>query len=403
MQLKKIEMCGFKSFVNRTEVKFEPGVTGVVGPNGCGKSNVVDAIKWVLGTQSYKAVRGGEMTDMIFKGAEGVAPVGMAEVSLTLDNSDHTLNIEYEDVTITRRVHSDGTGEYQINKSPCRLKDIRELLFGTGIGANNYSIIEQGKLSELIKSNPKERRLVFEEAAGISKYRARRREAQNRLDKVSQDLLRLEDILREVQRELRSVRAQAGRAQRYKELTSQLVEKRGVLVHHEYRQFQKNRAEIVQFLQEKETQRKELKEALSEVLHTLKAEEDRHSELDDQYNSASSEVQSIESKAGYLSQSIQTSEKRLVELKEESARLEGEFHSVSAKLEELSSLLLRHEEEKVEVSKDRERLKKELSELDASLLEADGECQRVQSDLDRVRSEAMEIAHKESRYKSELA
>ena len=178
MQLKKLEMCGFKSFANRTEVLFNRGITGIVGPNGCGKSNVVDAIKWVLGTLSYKSVRGEEMLDVIFKGAQGVTAMGFAEVSLTLDNSDHTLAVEFEEVTLTRRLFSTGEGEYYINKAPCRLKDIRELLYGTGIGTDNYSVIEQGKIDKLVLSNPHERRLVFDEAAGISKYRAKKRETE---------------------------------------------------------------------------------------------------------------------------------------------------------------------------------------------------------------------------------
>src|ERR671939_227098 len=168
MRLKKLVLNGFKSFADRTEFVFDSPITGIVGPNGCGKSNVVDAIKWVLGTQSYKSVRGEEMLDVIFKGAQGVSAMGFAEVSLTLDNADHSLPIEFEEVVITRKIFSSGEAEYSINKSPCRLKDIRELLYGTGIGTDNYSVIEQGKIDKLVLSNPHERRLVFDEAAGIS-------------------------------------------------------------------------------------------------------------------------------------------------------------------------------------------------------------------------------------------
>src|SRR5688572_20877130 len=231
MQLKKLEMCGFKSFAQKTEIVFEPGVTCIVGPNGCGKSNVVDAVKWVLGTQSYKSVRGEEMLDVIFKGAEGVGPAGMAEVSLTLENADHALPIEFEEVTITRRLHATGDGEYFLNGSSCRLNDIRDLLYGTGIGTDNYSIIEQGKIDRLVTSDPRQRRLVFDEAAGISRYRARKKETENRLEKVTQDLLRLNDIVREVQRELRSVRSQAGRAARYRELQETHRDRRLRLLH----------------------------------------------------------------------------------------------------------------------------------------------------------------------------
>src|SRR5262245_29059488 len=234
MQLKKLEMIGFKSFANKTEILFEPGVTCIVGPNGCGKSNVVDAIKWVLGTLSYKSVRGEEMLDVICKGAEGVGPAGYAEVSLTLDNSDHALPLAFDEVTITRRLHRDGVGEYLINRSACRLKDIRDLLYGTGIGTDNYSIIEQGKIDRLVTSEPKQRRLVFDEAAGISKYRARKKETEQRLEKVTQDLLRIGDMTKEIQRQLRSVRSQASRASAYKRLQEEYREKRTRLVHRDF-------------------------------------------------------------------------------------------------------------------------------------------------------------------------
>src|SRR3954469_20716697 len=185
MRIKRLDITGFKSFMDRSVFTFDRGVTGVVGPNGCGKSNVVDAIKWVLGTQSYKSVRGEEMLDVIFKGAQGVSAMGFAEVSLTLDNADHSLPIEYEEVVISRKIFSSGEAEYSINKSPCRLKDIRELLYGTGIGTDNYSVIERGKIDRLVPSNPHERRLVLQEPPGISKFGAKKRETGNRLEKVA--------------------------------------------------------------------------------------------------------------------------------------------------------------------------------------------------------------------------
>src|SRR5262245_42375023 len=297
-------MCGFKSFANRTEVVFNSGITGIVGPNGCGKSNVVDAIKWVLGTLSYKSVRGEEMLDVIFKGAEGVTAMGFAEVSLTLDNSDHTLPLEFEEVTITRRLFSSGEGEYYINKAPCRLKDIRELLYGPGIGTDNYSVIEQGKIDKLVLSNPHERRLVFDEAAGISKYRAKKRETEHRLEKVQQDLLRIQDRHAEVQKQLRSVRAQAGRAARYKELTEEYKTKRKRFFVHEHRALAARGTEIADRLAALEESRRRLQseiearaQAVAEAQKRLEAENVRHGEL-------GTSLSTLESKASYLEKSI---------------------------------------------------------------------------------------------------
>ncbi|HLF92050.1 MAG TPA: AAA family ATPase, partial [Planctomycetota bacterium] len=341
MQLKKLEMCGFKSFANRTEIAFNKGVTGVVGPNGCGKSNVVDAIKWVLGTLSYKSVRGEEMLDVIFKGAQGVAAMGFAEVSLTLDNSDHTLAVEFEEVTITRRLFSTGEGEYYINKAACRLRDIRELLYGTGIGTDNYSVIEQGKIDKLVLSNPHERRLVFDEAAGISKYRARKRETEHRLEKVQQDLLRIQDVYTEVQKQLRSVRAQAGRATRYRELTEDLKGKRQRFFVHEYRALSVRGGQIAERLRSLEERRRALQaeiearsNAVEEAQKRLEAETARHGEL-------SAAQATLESQAGYLEKSITTAHFRCEELEAEIQRIAGERAALEAREREIAEAVSR--------------------------------------------------------------
>ena len=182
MYLKSLKLHGFKSFANRTEFEFHPGVTGVVGPNGCGKSNVVDAIRWVLGETSAKALRGGEMADVIFNGTDKRKPVGMAEVTLTLTDCEESLGVDYNEVALTRRVFRDGKSEYRLNGTVCRLKDIHELLMDTGIGRTAYSIMEQGKIDLLLSSKPEDRRTVFEEAAGITKFKSQKKEALRKLD-----------------------------------------------------------------------------------------------------------------------------------------------------------------------------------------------------------------------------
>src|SRR5436853_4632625 len=222
MRLKKLIVQGFKSFADRTEFVFDSPITGIVGPNGCGKSNVVDAFKWVLGEQSAKSLRGEAMMDVIFNGSGGRKPAGMAEVVLVFENprrEDNTrlLNLDTDEVAVGRRLFRDGTSEYHVNNQQSRLKDIRELFLDTGVGVDAYSVIEQGRVAALLEANPEERRLIFEEAAGISKFKQRKKEAQRKLEKVDQNLLRVNDIVEEVEKRLRSVKVQAGRARTYQE------------------------------------------------------------------------------------------------------------------------------------------------------------------------------------------
>ncbi len=224
--LKALEIIGFKSFADKTRFEFPRGITVVVGPNGSGKSNVVDAVKWVLGEQSVKSLRGKEMVDVIFNGSGSRRPMNSAEITLTLDNSARLLTIDTPEVHITRRVYRSGEGEYLINRQPSRLRDIRDLLAGTGLGTQAYSVIEQGKVDVLLQSSPRDRRMIFEEAAGISRFKAKKLEAVRRLERVEQNLLRLSDIVEEVENRLRTVRAQAGKARRYKEYTDRLQELR---------------------------------------------------------------------------------------------------------------------------------------------------------------------------------
>jgi len=222
MFLKRIEISGFKSFADRTELEFVPGITAVVGPNGSGKSNISDAIRWVLGEQSAKSLRGGKMEDIIFAGSVTRKPVNYGEVSITLDNQDERLPIDYSEVTVTRRLHRSGESEYFINKQACRLRDITELFMDTGIGKEAYSIIGQGKIEEILSSKSEDRRGIFEEASGIVKYKTRKREAQKKLEATEQNMLRVHDLLSELEGQLEPLREQAEKAARYKDLRERL-------------------------------------------------------------------------------------------------------------------------------------------------------------------------------------
>lgn len=224
MHLKKLNISGFKSFVDPVEVVFDQGVTGIVGPNGCGKSNISDAIRWVLGEQNPRRLRGNVMGDMIFNGTSNRAAAGMAEVSITFDNEDNYIPISYREVQITRRLHRDGESEYLINQTKCRMKDITDLFMDSGIGTNCYSILEQGRVDMIVNAKPQERRELIEEAAGVSRFLHCKMEALRKLERTEQDLLRVEDILNELQRRRRSLERQAKQAELAKKYKHELVQ-----------------------------------------------------------------------------------------------------------------------------------------------------------------------------------
>ncbi len=225
MRIKKLELVGFKSFKDRTVIQFDAGITGVVGPNGCGKSNIVDALVWVMGEMSAKHLRGSSMEDVIFAGAEGYAPMGMAEVSLTLENDGGPFPVQYmknSEIMVTRRLHRGGESEYLINKETARLKDVQEIFMDTGAGSKGFSIIEQGAIGRIITAKPEERRVLIEEAAGITKFKVRKRESQRKLISTEQNLLRLHDIVIELKRQIDSLQRQAQKAERYRTVKNEV-------------------------------------------------------------------------------------------------------------------------------------------------------------------------------------
>ena len=292
MQLRKLIVQGFKSFADRTEFVFDSPITGIVGPNGCGKSNVVDAIKWVLGEQSAKSLRGDAMMDVIFNGCATRKAGGMAEVLLVFDNptvegTGRTLNVDADEVTVGRRLFRDGTSEYVLNNQNARLRDVRELFLDTGVGVDAYSVIEQGKVDLLLQSNPQERRLIFEEAAGISKYKARKKEAQRKLEKVEQNLLRVNDIVQEVEKRLRGARIQAGRARTYQEHSGRLAELRLSYAMREYH------VQAGQ-LRELESRQSEGQALLLEASGQLEGSQQQLAEAREQYQSANEQKQQLE-------------------------------------------------------------------------------------------------------------
>ena len=222
LYLKRLEIKGFKSFPTKTEIVFNEGITAIVGPNGSGKSNISDAVRWVLGEQSAKSLRGDKLEDVIFVGTETKRPMNYCEVAITLDNSDNKLDLGFSEITIKRRAYRTGESEFFLNNKSCRLKDIKEILLDTGIGKDGYSIVEQGKVDEILSNNPVNRRKVFDEACGISKFRYKKQEAERNLKHTKENLERIDDIYIEIENQLKPLFLQQEKAVKYLELSEKL-------------------------------------------------------------------------------------------------------------------------------------------------------------------------------------
>ncbi len=322
MYLKNLTVLGFKSFADKTSLNFQPGVTAIVGPNGCGKSNVSDAIRWVLGEQSAKALRGGEMADVIFNGTDGRKPLGMAEVSLTIGGVDGEhlttagVEVAYDEVTLTRRVFRDGGSEYFINKTPCRLKDVQQLFMGTGVGRTSYSIMAQGNITQILSSKPDDRRMVFEEAAGITKFKSQKKEALRKLESTDQNLLRVADLIREVKRQIGSLQRQAGKAKRYKQLAQELQHLDTQLARH---QFDVLQGEISERQLSVEKLRVEIEVCSESVLR------------------GENEIAQLRERLSELEQQINQTQQRGLELKSQIDRHESRIHFNEERLREFES------------------------------------------------------------------
>jgi chromosome segregation protein len=337
MHLQSLELFGFKSFADKTIFNFHEGVTAIVGPNGCGKSNVCDAVRWVLGEQSAKSMRGGEMADVIFNGAESRKPLGFAEVSLNFTECSQELGVDWHDVRVTRRIYRDGNSEYFLNKTLCRLKDIHSLFADTGVGRAAYSIMEQGKIDLILSSRPEDRRSVFEEAAGITKYKTQKKEALRKLEATEANLLRIGDIIKEVKRQIGSLQRQAGKARRYQALHADLQ----VLdTHFSHRKLQRLQAElgdcsaqIAHISETEQTTRNEINEReakLAESRRELDA-------ADENIADGRSKLQQLENEIASHRHRIEFNEKHGLELRQWIERSRREIESAESKLRDQNS------------------------------------------------------------------
>ena len=411
MYLKRIEMQGFKSFADKTILEFKPGITTVIGPNGSGKSNISDAIRWVLGEQSMKSLRGAKSEDIIFAGTQARKSLGFAEVSIVIDNNDNKLPIEYSEVTVTRKIYRSGETGYFINKVPCRLKDILELFMDTGIGKDGYSIIGQGKIDEILSNKSEDRRHIFEEAAGIVKYRTRKQESEKKLEQTKLNLLRINDILAEIEANIEPLKLQSDKAKQFLDLREELKSiEVGLFIYN----INTYKEKLEQLVKDEDiiTSQKEAEDGKMEALQASKEElrqvvDDITAQIENMQNigfESSNKIEKINSEIGISNERIQnnTANKQ---------RLEAEILEVKSRIEELKEEQRQKLEKKTNLTSNKEKFEKELAEKEAELaelskklsakeLEIEGKKQIVQDNIDKKYELAAEINTQDVNYEN---
>ncbi len=393
MYLKTLEIHGFKSFADKTVFEFAQGVTGIVGPNGCGKSNVVDAIRWVLGETSAKALRGGEMADVIFNGTEKRKPLGMAEVTLTMADCEESLKVDFNEVSITRRVFRDGRSEYRINNTLCRLKDIHDMLMDTGIGRTAYSIMAQGQIDQILSSKPEERRAVFEEAAGITKFKREKKEALRKLEYTEANLLRVSDVLAEQERRMNSLRRQVAKARRYQALAADTRVLDTHLGHRKFVELSAERAELETSIHGLEVRDTELQmqlpakeQAVSEARSEARTFEGELAELRQRLNehrnaltSASGRMAFNEERKAELESRIRQNHEDIAATRDKLAQQEFDVIAANEALDQLSRRIAEQEIQLAEQEQRTQGTRDERNRIEATLRETRGEANRTQT------------------------
>lgn len=407
MHLKSVTVLGFKSFADKTTLNFQPGVTAIVGPNGCGKSNISDAIRWVLGEQSAKALRGGEMSDVIFNGTDSRKPMGMAEVSLTISGVDEAhlkscgVELSYNEVTITRRTFRDGGSEYFINRTPCRLRDIQQLFMGTGMGRASYSIMAQGNITQLLSSKPEDRRMVFEEAAGITKFKSQKREALRKLEYTEQNMLRIADLLKEVKRQIISLQRQAGKARRYKQLAAELQHLDTQLARHQYdllqEEIRKRQAQAQQLQQEiergaedllrLEDELNQLRGSVSELEQQISLSQQRGLELKAQIEQHENRIAFNQERKRELADRKQNTLAAIKEAEERRAAAERELAATAEQLAASEAALAAQRQVLSGQQKAFEELESQIRQKQELLRQKQSEAFAAAQQLSRVRNE----------------
>ena len=394
MYLKRLELQGFKSFADKTVLEFMPGITSVIGPNGSGKSNISDSIRWVLGEQSMKSLRGTKSLDIIFAGTQNRKSLGFAEASLVFDNTDGTLPIEYTEVTVTRKIYRSGETGYYINKVPCRLKDVLELFMDTGIGKDGYSIIGQGKIDEILSNKSEDRRHIFEEAAGIVKFRTRKAESEKKLEHTKLNLLRINDILAEIEANIEPLKLQSEKAKKYLSLREELKNIEIGLFLYNIEKYKASLEEIVKdeeiYTSQCDEEQQNL-EKIKQLKEALKEEVDRiTNQIEEMSNIGFESQKEIE----MLNSDINVANTKINNNKENKERYEKEIEELNIRKKELEEEIKQKEEKRDNLKQNREKFEKELQEKEKELeeitkklsskeLEIEGYKQQVEQNTDK--------------------
>lgn len=402
MYLKRVEMRGFKSFADKTIVEFKEGVTCVVGPNGSGKSNITDAVRWVLGEQRVKTLRGNKMEDVIFSGTKHRKSLGLAEVKLTFDNSEQFFPLEYDEITIVRRVHRSGESEYLMNQMPCRLKDVRELFMDTGIGREGYSIIGQGRIDEILSNNKDERRLLFEEAAGIIKYKSRKQESERKLKATGDNLLRVQDILSEIEDRVEPLRLESERAKQYIDLTEALKNIELNYYAKRYLECEQGLLDLLEQMRQSEDQLNAIDSRQSE-LKMLYEEKDRDMfELNRQIRQLEADFHASTNLESKTNGDIELINEKKLNAQMNVKRIELEIEEIETEKQRLLEVLTLQQEEKSALD-DAWRLGlEEVETIETELANAQTELERVKLESETDRREVIEALNQIEMRKQEV-
>ena len=411
MYLKRLEMQGFKSFADKTILEFKPGITTVIGPNGSGKSNISDSIRWVLGEQSMKSLRGAKSEDIIFAGTQNRKSLGFAEASIVIDNQDGKLPIEYNEVTVTRKIYRSGETGYFINKVPCRLKDILELFMDTGIGKDGYSIIGQGKIDEILSNKSEDRRHIFEEAAGIVKYRTRKVESEKKLEQTKLNLLRINDILSEIEGQLEPLKLQSEKARRFLSLREELKNIEVGLFVFNINSYKEKLEQIVKDLEVLNSQEVDENKKLEDTQNSKEVVKTRIDELIQEIENMQNIGFESKTKIEQINSQISISNERILNNNINIERLESEIEELKQRIEDFSQEKENKLSKKENLSKNKEKFEKELKEKEEELakisaklskkeLEIEEKKKKVEEDTDARYERISEISTYEANYEN---
>ncbi len=402
MYLKRLELQGFKSFSDKTCLEFKPGITVVIGPNGSGKSNISDAIRWVLGEQSMKALRGQNSSDVIFAGTQNRKSLGFAEVSIVIDNQDGRLPIEYGEVTVTRKIYRSGETGYFINKVPCRLKDILELFMDTGIGKDGYSIIGQGRIDEILSNKSEDRRKIFEEAAGIVKFRVRKIESEKKLEQTKLNLLRINDILTEIEANIEPLKMQSEKAKKFLSLKEDLKNIEVGLFLENIEQYKKKLEQILQdneIMQNQYQEEETKKEHITQVKEALKNE---INELTWKIEEIQNEKNSSASKTEKMNSEIEISKERIENNKKNSLRFTEEIQELQGKIQDLEKEEEQKNVKKENLQKSREKFEKELQEKEKEFAKLNAQLSEEELAIENKKKQVEENTDKKYEIASQM-